>query len=168
MALTKQELPIKLSPGTTLEIASTGWRARGHLFSDHRYYCSETCQRNTRLNGARRTHEKGFMRAWAHPHFTTLTLWILSDAPRSSPGLRVDLNTNFPLFSLQSKGQTFLNGSLISDSHSQVSFSCEYFGIPILPDCLSQIHALEIYSFHWSTTYGNQITVKIGNLLHMC
>lgn len=74
MALTKQELPIKPSPGTTPGRASTGWRARGHLLSGHRYYCSETCQRNTRLNGARRTHEKGFMRAWAHPHFTTLTL----------------------------------------------------------------------------------------------
>lgn len=51
-ALTQQGPPLTLAPGTILGTAPTGWRVRGHLFSDQRFYPSETCQRNTRLNGA--------------------------------------------------------------------------------------------------------------------
>lgn len=51
-ALTQQGPPLTLAPGTILGTAPTGWRVRGHLFSDQRFYPSEACQRNTRLNGA--------------------------------------------------------------------------------------------------------------------
>lgn len=54
LALTQQEHPLTLAPGTTLGKAPTGWRVRGHIFSDQRFYPSEACQRNARLSGARR------------------------------------------------------------------------------------------------------------------
>lgn len=52
LALTQQEPPLTMAPGTTLGTALTGWRVRGHLFSDQRFYPSEACQRNARLSGA--------------------------------------------------------------------------------------------------------------------
>lgn len=77
----------------------------GHLFSDHRYYCSETCQRNTRLNCARRMHEKRFMRMQAHPHSTTFTLWTLKcPAMTSTASYTQTWTPTFPSFlSRQSK-----------------------------------------------------------------
>lgn len=111
--MSRQALPITLSAGTTLGTASTAWAAREHLSSGHKCYCSETCQRNTRLNGARRICEKGFTRMQAHPHFTTLTPWTLSEVPWS-PQLPADLNTTFPCFYLDKVNAHFLNVSLIS------------------------------------------------------
>lgn len=109
---------LTMSPGATLGTSSIHWmESKGTPFlSDHRYYCSETCQRNVKLNCARRMHEKGFMRMQAHPHFTTFTLWTLSSALPWPPLLatRRPEHQLFPRFYLDKvNAQTFLNIFLI-------------------------------------------------------